>query len=580
MFVKTIFSYLSPYKLLVVIALIFMLLELSVELIQPLLIATIIDDGILASDQQAIIFWGSIMLVLSFVAFVAGVINTYIASHIVQSYGYDIRQSLFKKIQSFTMATFLKFPTASLITRLTSDVTMTQNVIFMGLRIMLRAPLVVIGSIIMAFFVNAYLAMFLVIGAPFLIVFLYVMSKKGLMMFGNVQLSVDRVTRKIQENLQAVRLIKAYLRGSFESSRFAEVADTLKMDNVKAFRIMELILPVLLFVMNVSLMAVLWFGAKEIQTGDVQMGKLVAIVNYAMRMTGAFSMFAFIIIFFSRAKASSDRMEEVLLVEEGIEEMNDASSHHTLKIGEIEFQHISFNYPTTNIPVLDDVSFTVTTGSKLAIMGATGSGKSTLLNLIPRFFDATEGKILIDGVDVKEWPLKELRQVIGLVPQQSILFTGSIEDNLGWGNSTASEELLKEAAKQAQIHESIEQFPDQYETRVGQKGVNLSGGQKQRLSIARALVRKPDILLLDDSTSALDVSTENALWEALEQEKATMLVITQKIRTARGADQILLLEEGKVSAYGTHEELMESSSLYRKIAESQQEGDEHVEFHS
>ncbi|ALC86654.1 ABC transporter ATP-binding protein [Bacillus sp. FJAT-22090] len=577
---KTVLSYLSPYKWLVATALFFMLTELSVELIQPLLIATIIDDGILARDQHKIIFWGSIMLALSFIAFLAGIINTYIASHAVQSYGYDIRQALFKKIQSFTMATFLKFPTSSLITRLTTDVTITQNLIFMGLRIMLRAPLLVIGSIIMSFVVHPYLALYLVIGAPFLVVFLYWMSRRGLKLFGKVQRSVDRVTSKIQENLQAVRLIKAYLRGNFEATRFAKVADSLKIDNITAFRIMELILPVLLFVMNVSLMAVLWFGAKEIQVGNAQMGEVVAIVNYATRMTGAFSMFAFIIIFFSRAKASSERMEEVLLVKEGIEEIETDTPDSLPGIGEIEFNHVSFHYPTTDVPVLKDVSFTVRPGSKLAIMGATGSGKSTLLNLIPRFFDVSKGEILINGVDVKEWPLKELRQVIGLVPQQSILFTGSIEENLGWGDSTATEELLREAAKQAQIHHSIEQFPDQYDTRVGQKGVNLSGGQKQRLSIARALVRKPEILLLDDSTSALDVSTENALWEALEDEKATMLVITQKIRTAKGADQILLLEEGKVSAYGSHDELMESSSLYREIAESQQEGDNYVELHS
>lgn len=577
---KTILSYLSPYKILVIVALVLMLVELSVELVQPLLIAIIIDDGILAEDQQAIILWGSIMLGISFLAFLAGIINTYIASHIVQSYGFDIRQALFKKVQAFTMATFLKFPTASLITRLTTDVTITQNLIFMGLRIMLRAPLLVVGSIIMSFIVNPYLAMFLVIGAPFLVVFLYIMSRNGLKLFSKVQKRVDQVTRKIQENLQAVRLIKAYLRGNFESSRFASVADNLKVDNVKAFRIMELILPVLLFVMNVSLLAVLWFGAKEIQTGDVELGELVAIINYAMRMTGAFSMFAFIIIFFSRAKASSERMEEVLKVEEGIEIINEDSEGTTPGIGEIEFQHVSFHYPTTDLPVLKGVSFKVQPGSKLAIMGATGSGKSTLLNLIPRFFDTTEGTILIDGIDVKEWPLKELRKIIGLVPQQSILFTGSIEENLGWGDQAATEELLREAANQAQIHESIEQFPEQYNTRVGQKGVNLSGGQKQRLSIARALVRKPEILLLDDSTSALDVSTENALWEALEEENATMLVITQKIRTAKGADHILLLEEGQVSAYGTHDELMKDSTLYIAIAESQQEGGEHDELHS
>ncbi|MCM3357886.1 ABC transporter ATP-binding protein [Psychrobacillus sp. MER TA 171] len=577
---KTIFSYLKPYKWLVVTALLFMLIELSVELIQPLLIAVIIDEGIVGRDQSSIIFWGSIMLGLSFVAFLAGIINTFIASHAVQSYGFDIRQALFRKVQSFTMTTFLKFPTSSLITRLTSDVTITQNLLFMGLRIMLRAPLLVIGSIIMSFIVHPKLALYLVIGAPFLLIFLYFMSRKGLTLFSKVQKSVDNVTRKIQENLQAVRLIKAYLRGDFEASRFGKVANILKVDNVKAFRIMELILPVLLFVMNISLMAVLWFGAKEIQTGGAQIGELVAIVNYAMRMTGAFSMFSFIIIFFSRAKASSERMEEVLLVNEGIENFEGGMTEHLSTIGKLEFQNVSFTYPGTNAPVLKNVSFTVEPGSKLAIMGATGSGKTTLLNLIPRFFDATEGRILINEKEVQEWPLKELRQVIGLVPQQSILFTGSIEENLGWGDSTATEDLLREAAKQAQIHNSIERFPEQYNTRVGQKGVNLSGGQKQRLSIARALVRKPEILLLDDSTSALDIATENALWEALEGENATMLVITQKIRTAKGADQILLLENGEVSAYGTHEELMKKSSLYREIAESQQEVDEQDELHS
>ncbi len=555
-----------------------MLIELSVELVQPLLISIIIDDGIIAGDRGTIIFWGSIMLGLSLLAFISGIVNTFLASHAVQSYGYDIRQALFKKVQSFTMTAFLKFPTSSLITRLTNDVTITQNLIFMGLRIMLRAPLLVVGSIVMAFLVNAKLALYLVIGAPFLLLFLYLMSRNGLKLFGKVQTSVDKVTRKVQESLQAIRLIKAYLRGNFESKRFASVANTLKVDNITAFRIMELILPVLLFVMNISLLAVLWFGAQEIQTEGAQIGELVAIVNYAMRMTGAFSMFSFIIIFFSRAKASSERMEEVLLVDQGVENMELGKEKLERGAGQLEFQQVSFTYPSTDTPVLTDVSFKVNAGSKLAIMGATGSGKSTLFSLIPRFFDATKGNILVNGVEVKQWPLKELRQVIGLVPQQSILFTGSIEENLGWGDATASEELLQEAAKQAQIHQSIEQFPDQYYTRVGQKGVNLSGGQKQRLSIARALVRKPEILLLDDSTSALDVSTENALWKALEKEQSTMLVITQKIRTAKGADHILLLEDGRVSAYGTHEELMESSPLYREIAESQQEGGGNHEF--
>lgn len=573
---KTILSYLKPYKWLVVLALFLMFLELAVELVQPLLIAKIIDDGILANNPQVIIELGIWMVVISVLAFIGAITNTVIASHIVQSYGYDIRMALFRKVQDFTMTAFLRFPNASLITRLTTDVTMTQNVIFMGLRIMLRAPLLVIGSIIMAFIVNPSLAIYLVIGFPFLLIFMYWMSRKGMTMFSRVQKALDRLNRQIQENLQAVRLIKAYLRGRYEADRFNTVADELRNVNVTAFRIMEFILPVLLLVMNISLLAVLWFGADLVNTGEAPLGDLVAIVNYVMRMTGAFSMFAFIIIFFSRAKASSERMEEVLLVEEDLEMGLDAGKLPRRAFGEIEFDNVSFRYPNTKEWVLENVSFRLKSGDKLAVMGATGAGKSTLFNLIPRFFDVTRGTIKVDGVAIEQWPLRELRETIGYVPQQSVLFTGSIQENLGWGDTEAEEELLVEAARKAQIHSSIEEFPNQYQTRVGQKGVNLSGGQKQRLSIARAIVRRPEILLLDDSTSALDVNTENALWEALEVESATMLVITQKIRTARGADAILLLDDGKVAGFGTHEELLQTSELYRAIAESQQEGgDEH-----
>lgn len=558
-----------------------MLTELSVELIQPLLIAKIIDEGILAEDVTVIWTWGSVMMGLAFVAFFSGVINSYFAAHAAQSFAFDLRQALFRQVQAFSMATFLRFPTAGLITRLTSDVTMVQNVLFMGLRIMMRAPLLVLGSLVMAFVVNVKLAFYLVIGAPILLIFLFIMARKGVGYFSNVQRRLDRVNRVIQENLQAVRLIKAYLRGMYEASRFSRVADKLRHDTVKAMRMMELILPVLLFVMNVSLMAVLWFGAVEIQNNEAQVGELVAIVNYAMRMTGAFSMFAFIIVAFSRAKASAERMEEVLVANDDLEVNRSESSGLSQLEGELRFEHVSFTYPGKPEPILDNISFHVAPGEKLAIMGATGSGKSTLLNLIPRIFEATEGKIFVGGTEVNEWSLKDLRDTIGLVPQQSILFTGSILDNLSWGDTEAAPDELEEAAKKAQIHESIDLFPQKYGTRVGQKGVNLSGGQKQRLSIARALVRKPSILILDDSTSALDVKTEMALWEALEKEAATMLVVTQKVQTAKGADRILLLDEGKVVGYGTHADLMQQSQLYQKIAQSQAEeevivdGEEH-----
>ncbi|MGX7594835.1 ABC transporter ATP-binding protein [Planococcus plakortidis] len=573
---KTVFSYTKPYSLLIGVALFLMLLELAVELLQPLVIASIIDDGIVAGDQDTVIRLGLVLIGLSLIAFLSGVVNSYFASHVSHSFSFDVRREVYGRVQSFSLAMFNKFPASGLITRLTSDVQLIQQVLYMSLRIMLRAPLLVVGSMVMAFVVNAQLAIYLIVVFPVLLAFLYFMVRKGVVYFSFVQQRLDKVNRMVQENLQAVRLIKAYLRGKYEANRFSEVAGALKTDTVKAFRIMEVILPILLFGMNISLLAVVWFGAFEIQSGDAQIGELVAIVNYAMRMTGAFSMFSFIIMAFARAKASSDRIEEILLADDGGEEVQGAMA--PVEEGAIRLDDVSFTYPGTSRKVLQNISFELAPREKLAIMGATGSGKTSLLQLIPRFYEATEGTVYVHGRDVREWDLQELRKSIGLVPQQSMLFTGSISDNLSWGKEQAELTELTGAAEKAQIDETVRRFPKGYETRVGQKGVNLSGGQKQRLSIARALVRKPSILILDDSTSALDVKTESALWAELDKEQATTLLVTQKVRTAMRADRILLLEDGVASAYGTHDELLEMSSLYREIAQSQQaeEVDEYV----
>lgn len=571
---KTVFAYARPYIGVIIVALSLMLVELFVELVQPLIMSKIIDDGIISSNTNVIIYYGLIMIGLTIVALAAGIINSYFSSHAAQSFAFDLRNALFSKIQSFTMATYLKFPTSGLITRLTSDITQVQNVLFMSLRIMLRAPLQVVGSIALALYVNAKIAMFFLIGVPILLIFLAFMVSNGIRLFSLVQKRLDRVNRVLQEGLQAIRLVKAYMRGKYEASRFEQVSTILKLDTMKALRTMELILPILMLVMNFCLLAVIWFGSKQIASGGAEVGELVAIVNYATRMTGAFSMFAFIIIAFARAKASAQRMEEVLLVDEGTETYDEASNNTSLNnhnVGAVEFNKVSFTYPNTKERVLNHVSFTVNPGEKLAIMGATGSGKSTLLNLLPRLYEASSGEIFVNGRNVLDWNLEELREIIGFVPQQSMLFTGSIYENVSWGKSDATLDEVESATKKAQIHDAVESFPDQYSTRVGQKGVNLSGGQKQRLSIARALIRKSQILILDDSTSALDVKTESALWHALEEECTTMLVVTQKIRTAKIADRILLLDEGEVVGFGTHHDLVESNELYRKIAISQQE---------
>lgn len=568
---KTVFSYIKPYKWPAIAALFLMLIELFVELVQPLIMAKIIDEGILAENSEAIWQWGFIMFLLAMLALFVGIVNSYFASHAAQSFSYDLRNALFGKIQSFTMATYLKFPTSSLITRLTNDITQVQNVFFMSLRIMLRAPLAVIGSIVMAFIVNVKMALFLLIGVPFLIIFLFVMVRHGVAYFSKVQKKLDRVNRVLQESLQAMRLVKAYMRGQYEESRFNEVAESLKINTVKALRTMELIMPILLLVMNLSLLAVLYFGSFEVSSGRAQVGDLVAIVNYAMRMTSSFSMFAFIIIAFARAKASAERMEEILVIDDGLE--SSSGQNYIVnedKLGTVRFENVSFSYDGQT-EVLHNVSFEVRQGEKLAIMGATGAGKSTLLNLIPRFYEPTTGRVFVNGRDVLEWDLHDLRAMIGFVPQQSLLFTGSILENVSWGKIDANLEEVEAATKKAQIHESVESFPNAYETKVGQKGVNLSGGQKQRLSIARALIRRAQILILDDSTSALDVNTEAALWAELAEEQMTMLVVTQKIRTAQGADRILLLDGGCVVAFGSHDELLKTSTLYQKIAASQQE---------
>lgn len=572
MFVKTIFSYIKPYKWPAIVALCLMLIELSVELVQPIIIAKIIDDGIVMKNLETIGYWGIILAGLAFIAFLSGIVNSYFSSHVAQSFSFDIRNALFSKIQSFSMATYLRFPTSGLITRLTSDVQQVQTVLFMSLRIMLRAPLSAVGSIIMAFIVNPTMALFLMIGTPILVIFLYVIVKKGVRFFAQVQRKLDRVNRVLQENLQAIRLVKAYMRNNYEEKRFEETADQLKINTMKALRVMELIMPILLFIMNMSLLAALWFGSVEVGNGNANVGELVAVVNYAMRITGSFSMFAFIINSFSRAKASAERMEEILIIEKDIEtELANSQNSVLSKIRSIRFDHVTFIYPNTEKLVLDDVSFTIHCGEKIGIMGATGSGKSTLLNLIPRFYEPTSGAIDINDCNIKELELKELRAVIGFVPQQSMLFTGSIYNNISWGKRDALAGEVKDASTKAQILETIENFPNQFDTRVGQKGVNLSGGQKQRLSVARALIRKAQVLILDDSTSALDVKTESAFWEAMKNESATMLVVTQKIRTAKGMDKILLLDEGRVIAFGPHQELLETNEQYKRIVLSQQE---------
>lgn len=565
----SVFKYLKLYRITYAIGLFFMFIELVVELTQPVLIAKIIDTGIIKRDLDNVLQWGAVMLGISLISFFGSVIGSFFAAHTSQSFGYSVRVNVFKKIQSFSFANFNQFPTSSLITRMTNDITQIQNTVFMSMRIMFRAPLTVIFGTVMALLIDVKLGLFLAIVIPFLVAFLIWAMNKGGRMFRSVQENLDFVNKVMRENLSAIRLIKALLRASFENKRFTEAADDLKKRTVSALRLMETTMPILVLVMNLSILGILWFGHLQIDTGTVKVGEVVAIINYATRITGAFSPLSFIIMAFSRAKASAGRISKVLEADIDLKDSADSKPITQKVIGKVTFHRVSFQYPGTDKTVLHNLSFSVFPSETVAILGATGSGKSSLFQLIPRLYDVNDGAVLLDDQDIRKMKLGDLRKQIGYVPQEALLFTGTIRENIAWGKESASEEDIVEAAKHAQIHDTITHLPHGYDTVLGQKGVNLSGGQKQRLSIARALVRHPKILMLDDSTSALDLNTEAKLLKALKDYHCTTFIITQKVSTAMEADHILLIEDGGLLAEGTHRELLDSTPLYQQIYESQ-----------
>lgn len=564
-----VFSYLKPYKLHISIALFLMLVELMVELVQPLLMAKIIDEGIMNRDLNTVLTWGGIMLAISLIAFTSGIVNSFFAAHTSQSFGHEIRNQLFIKVQSFSFAYLNRFPASSLITRMTNDVTQIQNTVFMSLRIMLRAPLLVIGGVAMALTVNVKLALIFVVLIPFLILFLVWAMKKAGVLFKSVQSKLDRVNGVMRENLSGMRVIKAFYRGKYEEERFSQSNEALMEKTMSALRLIEFTMPALMVIMNLSIIFVLWYGNIDVSRGDIKVGEVVAVVQYGTRVSQALSIVSMIVMVFSRAKASTERINEILLVEEDHLENKDLHSSTKNINGQVEFVDVTFRYPETTRPVLEKVSLIAHPGETVAIMGATGSGKTSLVQLILRLYDPEQGYILVDHDDIQTMDLESLRKQIGFVPQEGFLFTGTIKENLSWGKEDITNEEMLEATSDAQIHETIMKLPDQYMTRIGQKGVNLSGGQKQRLSIARALVRKPKILILDDSTSALDLKTEARLLTALKKYTCTTFIITQKVSTAKEANQILLMDDGRLLTKGTHDELLQQSSLYQQIYQSQ-----------
>jgi len=596
------FTFLKPYTKAIIISLALMTVELIVELWHPMLMKTVIDQGIMERDLGAVMWWGGLMIAVAIFGFVAGITNSYFSSYVSQHFGYDVRSKLFLRIQSFSVAAFNKLPASALITRMTSDVNQLQNVVFMGLRIMPRAPLMMIGALIMALLIDVRIAGILLITVPICVLVLVWMMKRGFQLFRAVQNQLDSTNSIVRENLIGMRLIKAFVRYRREISRFADNNKQLMDRTVSALRLIEMTIPLLLLLMNVSILVILWFGNWQLEANGINEGDVVAIVIYATRITATFGMLSHILMSLARARASASRINEVLQAEDpgdgsldfavhemdaeaeesgrssrsdvapasesvaATEEEQEIAASHS---GAIAFDAVTFRYPGTHEPVLKDITFEVEPGQTVAVMGATGSGKTSLFQLLPRLYACDEGTIYIDGVDIRTLQVESLRKTIGMVPQEVVLFTGTVADNIRWGRNDATMEEIIEAAKHAQIHETIMGLERQYETVVGQKGVNLSGGQKQRLSIARALVREPRLLLLDDSTSALDLKTEAKLMQALKSYSCTTLIITQKVSTAIHADSVILLDQGCLLAQGTHEQLAESSELYRRIIRSQ-----------
>ncbi len=541
------------------------------DLMQPRMVQRIVDEGIAQLDLTIVIQTGLLMIGLAVLGALGGMSNGIFAEYAAQGFGADLREHLFRKVQTLSFANLDELETGQLITRLTNDVTQVQEAVVMILRILVRSPLLLIGSLVMAIITSPQLAFLPLILMPIELAAVYWIINKATPIFTQVQQRLDAINEVMQENLAGVRVVKAFVRARHEEQRFGQANHNLTVQNVRAGRIVAIMPSFMMLTMNIGIMGVLWFGGIQVTQDRMHIGQIIAFVNYLMTTLFALMMVSQMVIQLARAEASAKRIQEVLENEPRVQDQPNARKDLTIH-GRVAFENVTFSYDGKNSePVLKGVSFTAEPGQTVALLGTTGAGKSSLVNLIPRFYDALSGRVTIDGVDVRELDQETLRRSIGISPQEVILFSGSIRDNIRYGRPDATEEEVIAAAKIAQAHPFILAFPQGYDTELGQRGVNLSGGQKQRIAIARALLLQPAILILDDSTSAVDVETEAQIQKELEtiMARRTSFVIAQRISTVLKADKILVLDDGRIAAQGTHYELMESSPIYREIYDSQ-----------
>ncbi|TYW19621.1 ABC transporter ATP-binding protein [Listeria monocytogenes] len=560
---------LKPYWLSITAVLVLTFGQVIGQLYLPTLMSNIIDKGVVTGDTDYIWSTGMKMLLISFASVILSVIVVYLASRISMGFGKDLRDKIFTKVEDFSLQEFDKVGTSSLITRTTNDVVQIQNVLYMMMRLMVMAPIMLLGGIIMAVGRDAKLSLIFVVVLPLLLLLVVILGGKAMPMFKSLQKKMDKLNRVIREGLTGIRVVRSFNRNEDELEKFEEANADYATTAIKVNRLLSLMSPLMMLLMNLTSIAIVWIGSIFIGNGDMQVGDLMAFIQYAMQIMMSFMMLSAVFIMIPRAGASAERINEVL--DMNAEILNPENPKTSTPPAKLSFENVSFRYEGAEKPVIEDITFEANAGETVAIIGSTGAGKSTLINMIPRFYDVESGVVKINGIDVREMDQSSLRQKIGLVPQKAVLFTGTIASNMRYGKEYATDEEIWAALRTAQAENFVSKLANGLGSRVEQGGNNFSGGQKQRLSIARSLIRKPEIYIFDDSFSALDFKTDAKLREALKAEttEAVTLIVAQRITSVVNSDQIIVMNEGKIAGIGTHEELKESNQIYQEIMRSQ-----------
>ncbi len=547
--------------------------EVVMEVIIPFIMAKIIDLGIANRDLPFVAKYGILMIGLACFSLLCGMLGTVFSTTAAQGFGYNLRKRLYAKVQSFSFANIDKFSTASLVTRLTTDVNMAQNVYRMMIQMCVRSPFMLVAGTLMAFKINSGLAVIFLVAIPAIIIAVIVITTIAFPRFSRMMKKIDVMNGTIQENLIGIRVVKAYVRTNFEEDKFRKAADDVRTTQVKAEKVVIFMIPIMQLTMYLTMIAVLWFGGNQVIRGTMLSGELISFFTYVTQVLMSIMMLGMVFVSIVMVQASNRRIVEVL--DEKSDITDPISPVEKVLDGSIKFTNVNFSYnKKSDNCVLKDINLEIKSGQVVGIIGGTGSSKTTLVSLLPRLYDVYSGTVEIGGEDVRKYDLKVLRDSVAIVLQKNILFSGTIKDNLKWGNENATDEQIVQACKAADADGFISSFPDGYDTELGQGGVNVSGGQKQRLCIARALLKNPKILILDDSTSAVDTATEGRIHETLKElaPDTTKIVIAQRISSVKDADVIFVLDEGKISGYGTHDELIANNEIYREVYESQQQG--------